>query len=161
MRLTGLEVDGFRAFGKRAQFDLDGDAVVLVGPNGCGKSNLLEALRWVMGENRPTAMRGDGMEDVIFAGSQSRKGLGYAEVSLVFDNSDQFLSIGFDEVTVTRKVYRSGEAEYLLNGVPCRLRDVTDLFSGTGLGREAYSVCLLYTSPSPRDRTRSRMPSSA
>ena len=140
MYLKKLSLYGFKSFAGRVDLDLAPGIVGVVGPNGVGKSNISDALRWAMGEQSARLLRGSKMQDVIFAGSQSRKGLGYAEVSLVFDNSDQFLSIGFDEVTVTRKVYRSGEAEYLLNGVPCRLRDVADLFSGTGLGREAYSV---------------------
>ena len=140
MHLKKLSLYGFKSFAGRVDLDITPGIVGIVGPNGVGKSNISDALRWAMGEQSARLLRGSKMQDVIFAGSQSRKGLGYAEVSLVFDNSDQFLSIGFDEVTVTRKVYRSGEAEYLLNGVPCRLRDVTDLFSGTGLGREAYSV---------------------
>ena len=140
MHLKKLSLYGFKSFAGRVDLDLAPGIVGIVGPNGVGKSNISDALRWAMGEQSARLLRGSRMQDVIFAGSQSRKGLGYAEVSLVFDNSDQFLSIGFDEVTVTRKVYRSGEAEYLLNGVPCRLRDVVDLFSGTGLGREAYSV---------------------
>lgn len=140
MHLKKLSLYGFKSFAGRVDLDITPGIVGIVGPNGVGKSNISDALRWAMGEQSARLLRGSKMQDVIFAGSQSRKGLGYAEVSLVFDNSDQFLSIGFDEVTVTRKVYRSGEAEYLLNGVPCRLRDVVDLFSGTGLGREAYSV---------------------
>jgi chromosome segregation protein len=140
LHLKKLSLYGFKSFAGRVDLDVAPGIVGIVGPNGVGKSNISDALRWAMGEQSARLLRGSKMQDVIFAGSQSRKGLGYAEVSLVFDNSDQFLSIGFDEVTVTRKVYRSGEAEYLLNGVPCRLRDVTDLFSGTGLGREAYSV---------------------
>ncbi len=140
MHLKKLSLYGFKSFAGRVDLDIAPGIVGIVGPNGVGKSNISDALRWTMGEQSARLLRGSRMQDVIFAGSQSRKGLGYAEVSLVFDNSDQFLSIGFDEVTVTRKVYRSGEAEYLLNGVPCRLRDVVDLFSGTGLGREAYSV---------------------
>jgi chromosome segregation protein len=140
LHLKKLSLYGFKSFAGRVDLDLAPGIVGIVGPNGVGKSNISDALRWAMGEQSARLLRGSKMQDVIFAGSQSRKGLGYAEVSLVFDNSDQFLSIGFDEVTVTRKVYRSGEAEYLLNGVPCRLRDIEDLFSGTGLGREAYSV---------------------
>lgn len=140
MYLKKLSLYGFKSFAGRVELDLAPGIVGIVGPNGVGKSNISDALRWAMGEQSARLLRGSKMQDVIFAGSQSRKGLGYAEVSLVFDNSDHFLSIGFDEVTVTRKVYRSGEAEYLLNGVACRLRDVVDLFSGTGLGREAYSV---------------------
>jgi len=138
--LKKLSLYGFKSFAGRVDLDLTPGIVGVVGPNGVGKSNISDALRWAMGEQSARLLRGSKMQDVIFAGSLSRRGLGYAEVSLVFDNSDQFLNIGFDEVTVTRKVYRSGDAEYLLNSVPCRLRDIVDLFSGTGLGREAYSV---------------------
>ncbi len=140
MHLKKLSLYGFKSFAGRVDLDLTPGIVGIVGPNGVGKSNIADALRWAMGEQSARLLRGSRMQDVIFAGSLSRKGLGYAQVSLVFDNSDQFLGIGFDEVTVTRKVYRSGDAEYMLNSVPCRLRDIIDLFSGTGLGREAYSV---------------------
>ncbi|MEA4882123.1 MAG: chromosome segregation protein SMC [Clostridia bacterium] len=140
MYLKKLSLFGFKSFAGRVELDLTRGIVGIVGPNGVGKSNISDALRWALGEQSARLLRGSKMQDVIFAGSESRRGLGYAEVTLVFDNSDQFFDMDFDEVTVTRKLYRSGEGEYSLNGVACRLRDISDLFSGTGLGREAYSV---------------------
>lgn len=140
MHLKTLSLYGFKSFAGRVELDLSRGISGIVGPNGVGKSNISDAIRWAMGEQSPRILRGSRMQDVIFSGAASRRGLGYAEVSLVFDNSDHYLNVDYDEVTVTRKVYRTGESEYLLNGVQCRLRDVQDLFSGTGLGREAYSV---------------------
>lgn len=140
MYLKRVSLYGFKSFAGRVELDLSRGISGVVGPNGVGKSNLSDAIRWAMGEQSPRILRGSRMQDVIFSGAAGRRGLGYAEVSLVFDNSDHYLNVDFDEVTVTRKVYKSGESEYMLNGVQCRLRDVQDLFSGTGLGREAYSV---------------------
>ena len=131
---------GFKSFAGRVELEFKQGIAGIVGPNGVGKSNISDAIRWAMGEQSPRILRGSRMQDVIFSGAAGRRPLGYAEVVLVFDNSDHFLNVDYDEVTVARRVYRSGESEYLLNGVQCRLRDVQDLFSGTGLGREAYSV---------------------
>jgi chromosome segregation protein len=138
--LKKLSLFGFKSFASRVDLDFTPGLTGVVGPNGVGKSNIADAFRWALGEQSPRILRGSRMQDVIFAGSESRKGLGYAEVTLVFDNSDGFLNLGFDEVTVTRRLFRSGESEYILNGVPCRLKDIVDLFSGTGLGKESYSV---------------------
>src|SRR5699024_489591 len=112
----------------------------VVGPNGSGKSNITDAIRWVLGEQSAKSLRGAKMEDIIFQGSDSRKPQNLAEVTLVLDNSDQALPIDFDEVSVTRRVYRSGESEYLMNKQPCRLKDITELFLDSGLGREAFSI---------------------
>lgn len=140
MHLKKLSLYGFKSFAGRVDLDLAPGVVGIVGPNGVGKSNISDALRWALGEQSPRILRGSRMQDVIFSGSSQRRSLGYAEVVLVFDNSDGFLNVDYSEVTVARRVHRSGESEYLLNGVQCRLRDIQDLFSGTGLGREAYSV---------------------
>lgn len=138
--LKQLSLFGFKSFASRVDLDFSPGLTGVVGPNGVGKSNIADALRWALGEQSPRILRGSRMQDVIFAGTESRKPLGYAEVTLVFDNSDDFLNLGFTEVTVTRRLFRSGESEYVLNGVPCRLRDIIDLFSGTGLGKDSYSV---------------------
>jgi len=138
--LKKMSMYGFKSFAGRVELEFKQGIAGIVGPNGVGKSNISDAIRWAMGEQSPRILRGSRMQDVIFSGAAGRRPLGYAEVVLVFDNSDHFLNVDYDEVTVARRVYRSGESEYLLNGVQCRLRDVQDLFSGTGLGREAYSV---------------------
>ncbi|MDD3599845.1 MAG: AAA family ATPase, partial [Firmicutes bacterium] len=140
MYLKKLSLFGFKSFASRVDLEFTPGLTGIVGPNGVGKSNIADAFRWALGEQSPRILRGSRMQDVIFAGTESRKGLGYAEVTLVFDNSDDFLNLGFAEVTVTRRLFRSGESEYILNGVPCRLRDIVDLYSGTGLGKESYSV---------------------
>ncbi|MCR4425183.1 MAG: chromosome segregation protein SMC [Firmicutes bacterium] len=140
MYLKRLSLYGFKSFAGRVDLDFSPGVVGIIGPNGVGKSNIADAVRWALGEQSARLLRGSKMQDVIFAGTERRRALSFAEVTLVFDNSDRFLGIEFDEVTVTRKIFRSGEGEYFLNGVACRLRDIVDLFSGTGLGREAYSV---------------------
>jgi len=114
--------------------------VAIVGPNGCGKSNISDAIRWALGEQSARPLRGASMQDVIFSGTQNRRGLGFAEVTLVFDNEDKYLPLDYSEVTVTRKLFKSGESEFYLNGVACRLKDIVDVFLGTGLGKETYSV---------------------
>ena len=114
--------------------------VGIIGPNGSGKSNVADAVRWVLGEQSAKQLRGASMQDVIFAGTENRKPLSYAYVAITMDNSDHQLAIDFEEVTVSRRVYRSGESEYLINGSPCRLKDVTELFYDTGIGKEGYSI---------------------
>ena len=204
MYLKNIEIHGFKSFANKINFQFHNGITGIVGPNGSGKSNVADAVRWVLGEQKTKQLRSSKMEDVIFAGTENRKPLSYAYVAITMDNSDHQLAIDFEEVTVSRRVYRSGESEYLINGSPCRLKDVTELFYDTGIGKEGYSIigqgqierilngkpeerrelfdeaagivkykkrkaaaqkklenCLLYTSPSPRDRTRSRMPSSA
>ena len=139
-RLKALELFGFKSFADRTRFEFPDGITVVVGPNGSGKSNVVDAIKWVLGEQSVRSLRGRDMTDVIFAGSVSRKPLGSAETTLVFDNSDRRLPVEADEVQIGRRVYRSGESEYLINGDVCRLKDVRDLFSGTGAATEAYSV---------------------
>ncbi|MEA4815749.1 MAG: chromosome segregation protein SMC [Lachnospiraceae bacterium] len=140
MYLKRLDIQGFKSFPEKARLEFDKGITAVVGPNGSGKSNISDAVRWVIGEQRPKSLRGEKMEDVIFAGTQNRKPLGFAEVSITMDNSDMGLPIEFSEVTVTRRTYRSGESDFLINGSPCRLKDVHELFMDTGVGREGYSI---------------------
>ncbi len=135
-----VEIVGFKSFATRTNFELIPGTTVIVGPNGCGKSNILDAVKWVLGEQAASQMRGKRMNDVIFSGSASFKPLGMAQVTLTIDNSRGILPMDFGEIQVTRRLFRSGESEYLINKVPCRLRDVQDLFLGTGIGKSAYSV---------------------
>jgi chromosome segregation protein len=134
-----LEMVGFKSFVDHTCLDFEAGITAVVGPNGCGKSNVVDSIRWVLGETSAKALRGARMEDVIFNGTDQRKAVGMAEVSLTIDNHDHFLPTEHDEVTLTRRTYRSGESEYLLNKVNCRLRDIHDLLSNTGLGTNAYS----------------------
>lgn len=140
MRLTHLDIFGFKSFMNKTEIPFGTGITGIVGPNGCGKSNVVEAIRWVLGEQRAGAIRGHKMEDVIFAGTRARKALGMAEVSLSIDNSEHVLPIDYTEVTITRRLFRSGESDYLLNKVPCRLLDIQNLLMDTGLGPGAYSV---------------------
>jgi chromosome segregation protein len=139
-RLTALELFGFKSFADRTRFEFPAGITVVVGPNGSGKSNVVDAIKWVLGEQSVRSLRGKEMTDVIFAGSTDRRPLNAAEVSLVFDNAARLLPVAGDEVRITRRVYRSGESEYLVNGEASRLRDIRELFSGTGAATEAYSV---------------------
>lgn len=136
--LKRLEVFGFKSFADRTTLEFGPGVTAVVGPNGSGKSNITEAIRWVLGEQSPKQLRGSRMEDVIFAGTERRRPVGFCEVSLTLDNSDRILPVDFTEVTVTRRVDRGGAGEYLINGVSCRLKDVLELFADTGLGREGY-----------------------
>lgn len=140
MFLKRLEVLGFKSFAERVGIDFVPGVTAVVGPNGSGKSNVTDAIRWVLGEQSAKSLRGAKMEDVIFAGSESRKALNFAEVTLVLDNTDEQVAIPYTEVSVTRRVYRSGDSEYLLNNQQCRLKDITDLFMDSGLGKEAFSI---------------------
>ncbi|ARK31031.1 chromosome segregation protein SMC [Halalkalibacter krulwichiae] len=140
MFLKRLEVVGFKSFAEQINIDFVPGVTAVVGPNGSGKSNISDSIRWVLGEQSAKSLRGAKMEDIIFAGSENRKPLNFAEVSLILDNEDQHLSIDYSEVSVTRRVYRSGESEYMINKQPCRLKDIVDLFLDSGLGREAYSI---------------------
>ena len=140
MYLKSIEVHGFKSFANKINFKFHNGITGIVGPNGSGKSNVADAVRWVLGEQRIKQLRGVSMQDVIFSGTEMRKPLGYAYVAITLDNSDHQLPIDFDEVTVSRRLYRSGESEYMLNGTPCRLKDVNELFYDTGIGKEGYSI---------------------
>ncbi|GAE29213.1 chromosome partition protein smc [Halalkalibacter hemicellulosilyticusJCM 9152] len=140
MFLKRLEVVGFKSFAEKMNIDFVPGVTAVVGPNGSGKSNISDSIRWVLGEQSAKSLRGAKMEDIIFAGSDSRKPLNYAEVSLILDNEDQYIAIDYSEVSVTRRVYRSGDSEYFINKQICRLKDIVDLFLDSGLGKEAYSI---------------------
>ncbi|MBM7659393.1 chromosome segregation protein [Bacillus mesophilus] len=140
MFLKRLDIVGFKSFAERVSVDFVPGVTAVVGPNGSGKSNITDAIRWVLGEQSAKSLRGAKMEDIIFAGSDSRKSLNVAEVTLTLDNEDQFLPIDYHEVSVTRRVFRSGESEFQINKQTCRLKDIVDLFMDSGLGREAFSI---------------------
>lgn len=139
MYLSKVELNGFKSFADKTAFDLSQGITAILGPNGCGKSNVVDAIKWVLGESSAKNLRGAQMQDVIFAGSEGRKPLGMAEVTLIFNNEDGVLPVEYNEVSVTRRLYRSGESEYLINKQPCRRRDIRDLFLDTGVGMSAYS----------------------
>ncbi len=140
MYLKSVELQGFKSFADKIYLDFNPGITAIVGPNGSGKSNISDAIRWVMGEQSVKSLRGSRMEDVIFSGTEVRKPQGFAEVSLVLDNSEHIFPVDYEEVTVTRRVYRSGEGEYFINKNSCRLKDIHELFMDTGLGREGYSI---------------------
>ncbi|MBI5464774.1 MAG: chromosome segregation protein SMC [Ignavibacteriales bacterium] len=140
MYLSKLEIFGFKSFAQKVNLAFDAGMTAIVGPNGCGKTNVVDAIRWALGEQKPTMLRSDKMEDVIFNGTKSRKPLGVAEVSITIENSKGILPSEYTEVTITRRVFRSGESEYYLNKTLCRLKDIRDLFMDTGMGSDAYSV---------------------
>lgn len=140
MHLKSIEMHGFKSFANKIDLVFHNGITGIVGPNGSGKSNVADAVRWVLGEQSAKQLRGTKMEDIIFSGTQTRKPLGYAYVAITLDNTDHKLPIEYDEVTVARRVYRSGESEYLINGASCRLRDVQELFFDTGIGKEGYSI---------------------
>ena len=140
MYLKTIEVQGFKSFAHKIMFEFHNGITAIVGPNGSGKSNVADAVRWVLGEQRIKQLRGGSMQDVIFAGTENRKPLSYAMVAITLDNADHQLPIEFEEVTITRKLYRSGESEYLINGSACRLKDINELFYDTGIGKEGYSI---------------------
>ena len=140
MYLKSIEVQGFKSFANKITFKFHNGITGIVGPNGSGKSNVADAVRWVLGEQKVKQLRGASMQDVIFSGTEMRKPLGYAYVAITLDNRDRQLSIDFEEVTVARRLYRSGESEYMINNSPCRLKDVYELFYDTGIGKEGYSI---------------------
>lgn len=140
MHLKSIEIHGFKSFANKIVLEFHDGITGIVGPNGSGKSNVADAVRWVLGEQSAKQLRGARMEDVIFSGTQTRKPLGYAFVAITMDNSDHKLPIDYEEVTIARRVYRSGESEYLINGTSCRLKDVYELFLDTGIGKEGYSI---------------------
>ena len=140
MYLKSVEIHGFKSFANKIVFNFHNGITGIVGPNGSGKSNVADAVRWVLGEQSARQLRGANMQDVIFSGTEMRKPMGYAYVAITLDNADHKLATDFEEVTVSRRVYRSGESEYLINGTPCRLKDVYEMFYDTGIGKEGYSI---------------------
>ena len=136
MYLKRLELQGFKSFADKTVLEFMPGITTVIGPNGSGKSNISDAIRWVLGEQSIKSLRGAKSEDIIFSGTQNRKSLGFAECSLVFDNSDGKLPIEYSEVIVTRRIYRSGESGYYINKAPCRLKDVLELFMDTGIGKD-------------------------
>lgn len=140
MNFKRIEISGFKSFADKTIIEFDGGITAIVGPNGCGKSNVADSIRWVLGEQSSKLLRGSSMQDVIFAGTENRKSLSYAEVTMVLDNSDRTLDIDYNEVALTRKLYRSGESEYLINNTTCRLKDIVDVLHDSGIGRDGYSI---------------------
>lgn len=140
MRLTSIDINGFKSFAKKQELTFPGGITAIIGPNGCGKSNIADAFRFVLGEQSARALRGKKVEDFIFGGTQKRRALNYCEVALHFDNSDGELQTPYQEVCITRRAYRSGESEYYINGASCRLKDIHELFRDTGVGKDGYSI---------------------
>ena len=140
MFLKSIEIRGFKSFADKTEILLRDGITAIVGPNGSGKSNISDAIRWVLGEQSVKSLRGGKMEDVIFAGTEFRKPLGLSQVSLILDNSDNKLPIDYNQVTISRRLYRSGESEYYINNTKCRLKDIHELFMDTGIGKEGYSI---------------------
>lgn len=140
MYISDLELHGFKSFAHKTHVKFDSGITAIVGPNGCGKSNIVDALRWVLGEQRPTLLRSSAMSNVIFNGTAKKKALGMADVSLTFVNNKGILPVEYSELTITRRLYRSGDSEYLINNTPCRLKDIMELFMDTGMSSDAYSV---------------------
>jgi len=140
MLLTKLELKGFKSFGDKVIINFDKGITGIVGPNGCGKSNIVDAIRWVLGEQKIKSLRSEKMENIIFNGTKKRKATNLAEVSLSFDNTKNLLPTEYSQVTITRRYYRSGESEYQLNGITCRLKDITNLFLDTGIASNSYAI---------------------
>ncbi|RMG54044.1 MAG: chromosome segregation protein SMC, partial [Bacteroidetes bacterium] len=140
MKLTHLEIFGFKSFAERQRFAFDEGITGIVGPNGCGKSNIVDAIRWVLGEQRTKNLRSDKMENIIFNGTKSKRKANFAEVSLTFENTRNLLPTEYSTVTITRKLFRSGDSEYQINGVTCRLKDIQNLFLDTGISSDSYAI---------------------
>ena len=143
MQLNSIEIKGFKSFADNTVIHFNEKVTGVVGPNGSGKSNVVDAIRWVLGEQKPTELRLERMSDVIFNGSKKRKPGGLASVALSFDNTKNLLGTEYQQVTITRLLYRSGESEYQINGTPCRLRDIHSLFMDTGIGSNSYAIIAL------------------
>ena len=140
MKIKSITLHGFKSFADRTKVEFHDGLTAIVGPNGCGKSNISDAIRWVLGEQRPTAIRGSRMEEAIFGGTEERRPIHRAEVTLELSNEDGALAVPYSEVSIGRTVHRGGESEYTLNGAACRLRDILDLCRDTGLGSNAYAM---------------------
>ena len=140
MELKSLEIFGFKSFADRTKFIFDSGITGIVGPNGCGKSNIVDSIRWVLGEQKTRNLRSDKMENIIFNGTKYRRKANVAEVSLTFENTKNILPTEYSTITITRKLYRSGDSEYLINGVVCRLKDIFNLFMDTGVSSDSYAI---------------------
>ena len=140
MYLKKVDIQGFKSFAEKTEVEFNSKVTAIVGPNGSGKSNIADAIRWVLGEQSVKSLRGNRMEDVIFSGTEKRRALGFSEVTIVFDNSQGKIPIDYREVAVTRRMFRSGESEYYINKISCRLKDIRELFMDTGVGKEGYSI---------------------
>lgn len=140
MHLKRIDITGFKSFADKTTIEFVDGVTAVVGPNGSGKSNITEAIRWVLGETSAKSLRGGRMNDVIFAGSESRKPLNFAEVTLVLENEDHFLPLDFSEISITRRLNRNGDSDFYLNKQSCRLKDIVDLFMDSGLGKESFSI---------------------
>src|SRR6187551_3924878 len=140
MQLAKLEIKGFKSFADKIVINFDEGITGIVGPNGCGKSNVVDSIRWVLGEQKTSALRSEKMENIIFNGTSQRGAQQMAEVSLTINNTKNILPTEYSQITITRRLYRSGESEYLLNNVACRLKDILDLFLDTGIGPDSYAI---------------------
>ena len=140
MKLKTIEMQGFKSFVERTKMEFDEGVTAILGPNGCGKSNVVDAIRWVLGEQSAKALRGGKMDDVIFKGTTKRRAVGMAEVTLTFTNNDRAIPIDFNEVSIKRRVTRDGGSDYFLNGTPCRLKDLRDMFFDSGVNNTSYSI---------------------
>ena len=140
MNFKKVELNGFKSFADKTEIKFDNGVTCIVGPNGCGKSNVADSIRWVLGEQSAKTLRGSNMQDVIFGGTQTRKSQSFCEVTLTFDNAGRMFDLDFAEVAMTRRLYRSGESEYLINKQPCRMKDIVDLLHSVGVGKEGYSI---------------------